>query len=768
MKPYQGRREDQRLLTGHGQFTSDFNLEGQLYGWFLHSDRAHAAIHSIDAAAARAAPGVRLVLTGEDFAGRGFRTLPPMARLPGRGGMQIRVPERLPLAHGKVCFGGEAVALVIADSGSAARDATELIEVNYEELPAVIGVERALAPGAPLVHDTIPGNITFDFDYGDEQKTKQAIARADHVVRLTMESPRVAPAPMEPRAVLAAYEATADRYVVRCPNQGAPAMTESIALMLGVEPAKVRVEFVDVGGAFGARFAPYYEYIALIRAAKLLGAPVKWVSTRSEDFLNDSQGRGIRLKGELALDKSGHILALRTEWFADSGAYHSIAGSLTNSLNGKTMAAGPYLVDALYGRHLQIMTNSAPTDAYRGAGRPEAALVVERLMDEAAATLKMDPLELRRRNVIPSEAMPYTTLTGTVFDSADFRGMIDAVERESGWKTFPARREEAKKRGRLRGIGCGVFIEPSGGGGMVPKDQVAVKFAPNGEVQLFILAGSSGQSHETIFPEMVGKWLGIDPAKIVLHAGDPDGPKLIGGASIGSRTAFSQGGSFRVAADEIICKGKDLAADALEASAADIDFHDGRYGVKGTDRAVTLGDLIERHRGSGAHPLDTLGETVASCAFPSGAHVCEIEIDPETGATEIIAYTAVDDIGRAINVVLAEGQVHGGVAQSIGHVFGEQVVYDEETGQMLSGTFTDYTMPRADLLPDFRLKEHNVPSPNNLLGAKGAGEAGTTGALATCMNAVMNAMRSAGVKHFDMPASPCRVWAALQGGTDVP
>lgn len=761
MTPYTGRREDQRLVTGHGQYTSDFNLPGQLHACFLRSDHAHALIRSIDTTAAKAAAGVRLVLTGADFATGQFKTLIPMAQFPGRGGFKIRVPERLPLAHRKVNFGGEAVALVLADTAAAARDATELIEVDYEELPAVIGFDRALAPDATIVHENVPGNIGFDFDYGDEQKTNEIFARADHVVKAVMESPRVAPTPMEPRAVLASYDARADLYTIRCEHQGIPAMRGTIAQVMGIDQSKLRLEFVDVGGAFGARMSPYAEYIALFHASKVAGKPVKWVSTRSEDFLNDGHGRGIRLSGELALDKTGRFLALRTKWLADTGAYHSQAGSLTNSGNGKTMGAGPYVVEALYGHHLQVITNTAPTDAFRGAGRPEAAFVVERLVDDAALLLKMDPLELRRKNLIPKEAMPYTTLTGTPLDSGDFRGMIDTAERESNWKTFPARRAEAQKRGKLRGIGCGMFIEPSGGGG-VPKDQAAVEFHKDGSIVLHIVAGASGQSHETIFPQLVGQWLGIDPAKIILKAGDADGPVLIGGASIGSRTAMSQGSSFKAASDEIIRKGLDLAANDLEAPASDIEFRDGRYVVKGTDRAILLSDVIERHRGAGKHPLDTIGESGAQRAFPSGAHVCEIEVDPDTGVCEIVSYTAVDDIGRAINPVMAAGQVHGGVVQSVGHVFGEQVVYEEETGQMLSGSFMDYTMPRAGCIGEFRLADHSVPSPNNALGAKGAGEAGTTGGLPTCMSAVLDALRSAGVKQFDMPATPGRVWAALQ------
>jgi aerobic carbon-monoxide dehydrogenase large subunit len=391
--------------------------------------------------------------------------------------------------------------------------------------------------------------------------------------------------------------------------------------------------------------------------------------------------------------------------------------------------------------------------------------VVGLLVDEAANRLAMDRLELRRRNLVPREAFPYATATGTVFDSGDFRGMIDRVERESAWQDFARRRDEARRHGRLRGLGCALFIEPSGGGG-VAKDQVAMQFGGDGRVQIFMAAGASGQGHETVFPELVGEWLGIDPSRIVLRAGDPEGPALVGGASIGSRTSLAQGSAFRIAANEAIRKGLQLAASALEASREDLEFRDGRYVVQGTDRSVALTQLIQRHPGGafGAHPLDTLAENPMQRAFPSGAHVCEVEIDRDTGMAEIIAYTAVDDVGRVLNHVLAEAQIHGGVVQAAGQVFGEHCLYEEQSGQLLSGSFMDYPMPRAGMVGEFRVHEHAVPSPNNVLGAKGAGEAGTTGGMAACMSAVLDALRPVGVGHFDMPATPARVWEAIRKG----
>jgi carbon-monoxide dehydrogenase large subunit len=765
---FKGRREDRRFITGHGHYTADFSLPGQLHAAFLRADRAHAAIRAVDTAAAAKADGVRLVLTGADLAALGLKTLIPLAQFPGRGGMKIRTPERLPLARDKVRYVGEAVALVLADTAAAALNATEAIAVDYEDLPAVIGCERALESAA-LVHDSVPGNVCFDFDYGDEQKTGAAFARADRVVRAAVDSPRVAPTPMEPRAVLANWND--GRYEIRCPHQGAFAMRDTLAQMLGVDASMVRVDFTDVGGAFGARTAPYYEFVALLVAAKRAGRPVKWVSTRNEDFLNDGHGRGIYLSGELALAKDGRFLAFRTEWLADSGAYLTQAGALTNSMNGKTMGPGPYAVEAFYGRHRQILTNAAPTEAFRGAGRPEAAYIVERLVDQAALELGIDRIELRRRNAVPREAFPFTTVTGTPFDSADYRAMLDAAETASGWKTFESRRADAAKQGQLLGIGCALFIEPSGGGG-VPKDQVGVQFCSDGRLQLYMAAGANGQGHETIVPEMVAEWLGIDASRIDLRAGDPDGPPVVGGASIGSRTAMSQGSAFRAASTEVVRKGIDLAANALEVSAQDVEFRDGRYVVKGTDRGIRMTELVDRHRSKagsfGAHPLDTLADAPANRAFPSGMHVCEVEIDAATGEAGIVAYTAVDDVGKVLNHALAEGQIHGGVVQAAGQVFGERCVYDADTGQMLSASFMDYPMPRADLVRGFRVEDLSVPSPNNALGAKGAGEAGTTGGMAACMSAVLDALRPAGVTHFDMPATPGRIWEALRAARGKP
>ncbi|MDP2410028.1 MAG: xanthine dehydrogenase family protein molybdopterin-binding subunit [Pseudolabrys sp.] len=757
---FSGRREDRRFITGEGRYTNDWNLPGQVHASFRRSDRAHAIIKSIDTTAAASSPGVLAVLTGRDVADAGFATLPPIPPPPGRGGQGVLAPQRPVLAHDRVRFAGEEVAVVVAETAAQARDAAELIDIDYEDLPVLIGPERAMAAGAFAIHDNIPGNVCFDFEYGDEQQAAEAFARAAGIVSLTAESPRVAPTPMEVRGALVEYDAAADVYNFYSPNQGGPAFGHELAVMSGIPQEKIRIRMLDVGGAFGARTAPFPEYPPLMLLAKKLRRPVKWLSTRSEDFLTDNHGRAVSLKGELAYDANGKILAIRTEWLCDSGAYLAQAGCLTNSINGKAIGAGAYRVEAMYGRHLQVITNTAPTNAYRGAGRPEANYIVERLVDEAAVQLGIDPFELRRRNVLKKAQFPYLTLTGARFDSADFPGLIARAKEASDWKGFGRRQRQSRKNGKLRGIGCAVFIEPSGGGGM-KKDEVAVLFEKDGSIIIHNVAGPSGQGHETVFPEMVARWLGIDAEKVTLKSGDPDGPHLIGHPSIGSRSAMLQGSAYKIASDMIIDKARKIAADELEANPDDIEFADGVFTIAGTDRTMSMTAVIEKSCTLLPNPLDTIAERAISQAFPSGAHVVEVEIDPDTGTVAVVSYVAVDDIGNIINPVLADGQVVGGIVQGAGQVFGEYCQYDTTDGQLLTGSFMDYCMPRAHLIPHLSLSNHVVPSPNNPLGAKGVGEAGSTGSLPACMNAVMNALRMAGVTHFDMPATPARIWSAI-------
>jgi len=759
--PFKGRREDARFITGAGRYTDDWRLPDQTHAYFVRSDRAHAAIRRIDTTAARRSAGVLLILTADDVRDAGFATLPPLQPPPGRDGQKIAVPERPMLAGDRVRFVGDLIAVVIAETAAAARDAAELIEIDFEDLPSIIGFEQALAPNAFVLHDNIPGNVCFEFEYGDKDKTAAEIARAHGFVTLTVDSPRVAPTPMEVRGALVAYDAANDQYDVYTPNQGNWALRDGLAKMTGLAPDNIRVHMIDVGGAFGARTAPFPEYPVLMFAARNLQRPVKWLSTRTDDFLTDNHGRAVTLTGTLAYDEKGRFLALRTDWLCDSGAYLAEAGVLTNSVNGFAIGASVYKVNALYGRHRQVMTNTAPTNAYRGAGRPEANLIVERLIDEAAVKLGMDPLRLRARNLIKKNEFPHRTPTGAMFDSGDFPGLLDKVKELSNWAQFNARRRQSRKAGKLRGIGCAMFIEPSGGG-HAKQDEVAALFRPDGSLVLHNVAGASGQGHETVFPEMMAAWLGIPPERITSLGGDPDGPKLHGNPSIGSRSAMSQGSAFKAASEVIIEKAKRLAADMLEANAGDIGFGDGVFTIAGTDRTVTMTQVIERHAGDTPHPLDTIAAKDISRAFPSGAHVVEVEIAEDTGAVEVVGYTAVDDVGNVINPTLANGQLYGGITQGAAQIFGEHCHYDEGNGQLVTSSFMDYFMPRADMLPTPTLSSHSVPSPNNPLGAKGVGEAGTTGALAACMNAVVDALRTAGVTQFDMPATPSRVWSALQ------
>jgi len=750
VKAFKGRREDDRLLKGQGRYTADWNLPGQLYGYFLRSDRAHARIISVKKPDEKNV----FIFTGEDTSD--LKTPPPQLKIPGRG-QPLKVPHRPTLAEGRVRFVGEAVALVVAESPQAAQDAAERIEVEYEDLPVIVSELDSLEPNAAQLHDGAPGNLAFDFDYGDEKAVEEAFARAARVVRVTLESTRVAGNPMEPRSCVAAWDAASDRYDVYCSSQGLSMMAPTLHTIFGLPAGSIRVHAKDVGGGFGVRSQPYMEYSAAMVAAKRLGRPVKWTGSRFETIATDHHGRGATLSGALALDREGRFVGLRFDWTCNLGAYCTQGGPMINTVNPAMHAINAYDIRALYGRHKLVFTNTTPTTAYRGAGRPNVTYLVERLVDEAARQTGIDPIELRRRNLIPRSAHPYKTPTGSTYDSGDFPALLEQAVRFSEWGSFSSRKEEAKKRGRLRGIGCAMFVEPSGQG-PVPKEEAVIKFGESGNAELYTLSGSTGQGHETVYPEIVGGILGIAPEKITLRASDPDGPALAGGGTVGSRSTMQHGGALAATAYEVIRKATDFAAKDLEVSAADVEFEKGTFKVKGTDLSVTMQKIIERHGSA----LDTKGHMTPQGAFPSGAHIAEVEIDPETGTVDVLRYTAVDDAGRVINHTLLEGQLHGGVAQGIGQALGEHVVYDPESGQLLTGTFMDYPMPRAGDQPQrIDLYDHSVPSPTNLLGAKGAGEAGTVGAVPAMANAVLDALRPLGIHHLDFPFSPTRVWAAI-------
>lgn len=758
---FKGRREDARLITGTGRYTADWNVPGQLHAFFLRSDRAHAEIVSLDARPALAVSGVVAVMTGADTTRAGFKVAPPLVKYPGRGGAALKVPHRDVLASERVRFVGQEVAMVIATSAAAAQDGAEAIAVEYRDLPAVVDEEAALAPGAPLLHADIPGNLCFDYEYGDEARTAQAFTQAAHVTRLTLESNRMVGNPMEPKACLATYDAATGTYDLYSSTQGISLMLAGLAGVTGIPADKFRVHAQDVGGAFGIRSDAYVEYCAAVLAAKTLGRPVKWVSSRAETFVSDYHGRAAQLSGELALDRDGRFLAIRFDWIVNSGAYLSQPGPLINTLTTTAHVSNAYRIPTLYGRHRLVLTNTTPTSAYRGAGRPNVSYLVERLVEKAARETGIDRVELRRRNLIPKEAFPYQTpIAAFVYDSGDPPGLLERAVKHSKWSTFEARRAQAARRGKLRGIGCAIFIEPSGGGAS-PREQAAIRFDASGKARVYALAGPSGQGHETVFPEIVAQVLGMDARNITLRASDPLGPALAGEGTISSRSMISHGGAMVHAAREVIRKGHALAAAALKARGEDVVFEGGRYRVRGRVASIGIWELAAGHAGESPHPLDALGEIQLQRTFPGGAHVAEVEIDPDTGVIRVERYVAVDDCGRVLNHVLLEGQIHGGIVQGLGQVLGEHCIYDRVSGQLLTGSFMDYTMPRAPVLREARLYDHSVPSPRNPLGAKGGGEAGTTGAVPAAANAVLDALSPLGIDRLDLPYTPARIWHAI-------
>ena len=749
-----GRLEDDRMLTGRGRYVSDWNLPGQAHGHFVRSDRAHAEIVSIDKEAALASPGVLAVFTGEDL--KALKSLPAALPVKGRGGSELINPGRPALAQGRVRFAGDAVALVVADTAVAAQDAAELVTIEYRELPAVIEATEAAAPGAPLVHDSVPGNIVLDYESGDEGKTKAAFAAAARVVKLSVHNSRVVGNPMEPRACLAAYLPEVGMYHLYTCTQGAPIMRNQLSAVLGVPPEKIRVIAEEVGGGFGVRFNLYPEYCAALFAAKALGRPVKWTGTRSEVFLADEQARDVLSHGELALDASGRIVGMRFDMLANLGAYLAPTGPFINTIGIVNCLSGVYDVPATYARIRLALTNTAPMAAYRGAGRPIMSYAIERLVEHAATELGVDPAGLRRRSFIGKERFPYRIAAGFEYDCGDFAGVMADALAAADWDGFPQRREQAKKRGRLRGRGMSTYIEATGAG-FAPQDQVELRWNEDDTLTLHAPTHNHGQGQETSFAQVVTRELGVPLEAVRLRTAGPDF-YLTGNATGGSRSLLAVGSVLMLAAREMVKKGFAVAAEELEAAQADIEFVSGSYRIKGTDRAISIQSLAQQRAGE----LDIAYANKFGATFPNGCHVAEVEIDPETGEAEIASYVACDDAGNIVNHQIVEGQVQGGLTQGAGQVFNELAVYDPGTGQLLTGSFMDYAMPRAGLVSNLKLLEHPVPTKLNPLGAKGVGEAGVTGSLPALMNAVVDALRSAGVAHFELPATPQRIWQALR------
>ena len=757
------RVEDPRLLTGRGRYTDDINRPGQATAFVLRSPHAHARIEAIDASAASAAPGVLAVLSGEDVAADGLGDLPCSMDISNRDGTpRAQVPRPI-LAQGRVRHVGEPVALVVAESPDQARDAAELIEVDYAELPVIVDTAAAARDGAPLVWDHVPGNICFDWEQGDAAAVEAGIAGAAHVARLELVNNRLVVNSMEPRAALADTDAVSGRSTLYTPCQTVVGLRNELAEeVLRLDPSRLRVVSTDVGGGFGMKIFLYPEQCLVVWASRRLGRPVKWTSERTEAFMSDSQGRDNVSEAELGLDQDGRFLALRVTTYAALGAYLSGAGPFVPTEAGTNMLVGLYRTSAVYVNVKGVFTNTVPVDAYRGAGRPEAAYLVERLVDAAARETGLTPDEIRRRNFIGR--FPYTTPLGDTYDSGDFTALMEACMEAAAWSGAEARRHEAARRGRLGGIGMACYIEKCGGG---PAETVRLEFAEDDSVAIYIGNQSNGQGHETAYAQVLSDRLGIDAASIRLVQGDSD---LVESGLTGGSRALSVGGAAILgAAAQVIEKGRTVAANAMEAAAADIEFADGRFTVAGTDRSMTVFEAARAARdpanlAAGMAPgLDEVHKRQPEAStFPNGCHICELEVDPDTGAVAITRYTVVDDFGAVINPSLLAGQVHGGIVQGVGQALLEHTVYDPATGQLLSGSFTDYALPRADDVLEFDFATRNVPCTTNPLGIKGAGEAGAIGAPPAVINALVDAMyRAAGIAHIDMPATPKRIWDAL-------
>ena len=771
------RKEDERLLTGRGCFTDDVNLPGQAYAAMVRSPHPHARIVSYDTAQARARPGVIVVLTGTDFHADGLGRIPhvpmhsspPDALFENRDGSEIYVPHHYPLPADKVRYVGEAVAVVVAETRDQARDAVEHVKVEYQVLPAVIGTKAAAAPGAPLVWEEGPGNVCIDADIGDRAATDAAFARAHHVVRLDTTVARITGVPMEPRATTAVYDPEDGRYTLYSGNGGVVRQKRELAAILGVATEKVRVITGDVGGNFGTRNPFYVESAIVAWAAKRTGRAVKWTGDRLEIFLTDCQARDLVVQAELAFDAEGHILALRSTNTGNIGA-HTI--SFIPLTKGVEIMNITYAIPAAFVTAKAVHSHTPATYPYRSAGRPEVTYVIERLLDMAAQDLGIDRVELRRRNLVPVSALPYDNKLGMTYDCCAFEANMDIAVKIADWAGFAARRAEAVERGRLRGIGISNYIDLSTG---VPQERTEIDVLPEGRIEVVIGTVDSGQGHATSFGQVVAELLGAPLDTVRLLQGDTERVSVGGGTHSGR--SMRMGTIVMVqAVEEIIAKGKRIASVVLEAAASDIEFtttgEAGAFTVAGTDRSITLFETARAAVERDDLPDDLSGPLRADAevelrraVFGNGTQVCEVEIDPETGTVEIVRYAAVDDVGRAINPLLIDGQTHGGIAQGVGQALMEDCAYDPETGQMRAATFMDYAMPRADDLPYFVTEITEVPSTANPLGIKPGSEGGTAPAPAVVTNAIVDALAGLGVRHIELPATPMRVWRAIQAAS---
>jgi carbon-monoxide dehydrogenase large subunit len=759
------RVEDPRLLKGNGRYTDDIQLPGMLWGAILRSPHAAAAIGGINTEAALALPGVKAVYTAADLAADGIGGLPCAIPLKNRDGSpRVEVPHPV-LASGAVRHAGDPVAFVVAETQQAARDGAEAVMVEYDVLPSVTDLGAVMDQDQPLVWPDAPRNVCFDWHTGDKERTDELFMQAAHVTRLTVVNNRVVVASMEARAALADYDAATERWTLHTNTQGGWVIKSLLGkAVFKVPEERFRIVTPDVGGGFGMKLFLYAEHVLTCYAARKLGRPVKWVSERSEAFLSDTQGRDNITQGELALDKDGRFLAMRTRNVANMGAYLSTFAPMIPTMAGTKVLASVYGFKAIYANVIGVFTNTVPVDAYRGAGRPESNYLVERLIDTAAREIGMDRVALRKLNMVQPAAMPYRSAMGQMYDSGEFERVLDAALAKIDWAGFPARQAEAAKRGRKRGIGMAYYLEATGG---APSERAEIRFAEDGYVDVYVGTQSTGQGHETAYVMLTADQLGIDGDKIRIKQGDTDSIPT-GGGTGGARSLYSEGQAILVTAASVIERGKQAASEALEAAVGDIEFVAGRFSIVGTDRGIDILALaaLQRDRQARGETATTLDAAeiaqIASHTFPNGCHMAEVEIDPDTGMIEVARYIVCDDVGKAVNPLIVRGQVHGGVAQGFGQAVLEHTAYDPVSGQLLAGSLMDYALPRASDLPDIEVDLIEVPCGTNPLGVKGAGEAGAVGSPPAVINAIVDALATAGVISIDMPATPEKVWRALQ------
>ncbi len=761
------RKEDPMLLRGMGHYTDDVSLPGQAYAVMVRSQNAHGVIRAIDTDRARKMPGVLGVYTAADL--QGYGPLKCVVPFNNRDGTPMKKPLREALAKGKVRYVGDPVAFVVAETLLQAKDAAEAVAIDVEPLPSVTAAEDAAKDGAPQLYDDVPNNVSLDYHFGDAEAVKSAFAAAAHVTRLKLVNSRLVVAAMEPRAALGSYEG--DRFTLHVGSQGVFGMRANIAEAMGVTAKDVHILSGQVGGSFGMKAAVFPEYICVLHAARALGRPVKWTDERSGSFVSDSHGRNHDVTGELALDADGNFLAVRLTSFANVGAFLSPVAPMPGTINAVKNVQGMYRTPLIEVATKVVFTNTSHVSAYRGAGRPEGNYYMERLIDAAAAEMGVDRLALRRRNQIRPSDLPRKTASAVTYDSGDFVALTKQAFELADGKGFAKRKRESRKRGKLRGLGIGNFLEVTA---PPSKELAGVTFNADGTVTLTTGTLDFGMGHATPFAQVLSEKLGIPFDKISLVQGDSD-RLVMGGGSGGSKSLMHTGTAIVEAAAKIIEKGKEAASYVLEAAASDIAFERGNFVIVGTDRSISIMELAQKLRSGTNLPanapasldLDHVSDGPSASTFPNGCHIAEVEVDPQTGTVEVVNYSAVNDFGVVVNPMIVAGQLHGGVVQGIGQALMEKTVYDSD-GQLLTGSFMDYAMPRAADVPSFVLADHPAPATTNPLGVKGCGEAGCAGALTSVMNAVIDALADHGIRHVDMPLTPASVWQALQTAKSQP